>query len=139
MTKRKRISKTKKKRTSKIQNFICDENLHILEWIYEGERIQLDAKDFDSAIVDNVNDRVFALEAGERLPTRLHIFSASGKEIVSLNPPDGYQFYYLGAYGEFGVSVVCITNVHLDEWGRGDSHFCFDPKTNNLFRVSLAY
>jgi hypothetical protein len=133
------MSKTKKKRASKIQDFIFDENHPAFEWVYEGERIQLDAKDFDSALVDNVNDRVFALGAGERLPTRLHIFSASGKEIVSLNPPDGYHFYYLAKYGEFGVSVVCITDVHLDKWGRGDWHFCFDPKTNKLFRVSLAY
>jgi hypothetical protein len=122
---------------SKIREFIFDKTCENIEWVYEGRRIQLAAKDFEQALVDTINDLVFALKASNALPDRLHIFSALGKELVTLNAPDGFQFYYLTSSRELGVAVVCITSEPVAGWN--DWQFGFDLKTNKLFRHSRAY
>jgi hypothetical protein len=122
---------------SKIREFIFDQTRENLEWVYEGRRIQLAAKDFEQALVDTVYDLVFALKASNALPDRLHVFSALGKEIVTLDAPDGFQFYYLTPYSTLGVSVVCVTSEPIAGWN--DWHFGFDLKTNKLFRYCRAY
>jgi hypothetical protein len=127
-----------KARASKIRDFVFDEKQHKLAWSCEGTRVEPAAKDFEQAMADPVHDLVLALEAAPQgLPRRLHVFAAAGTEIATLDPPEGFQFYYLTPYEKLGVAVVCVTAEPVEGWR--DWHFGLDPKTQKLFRHAPAY
>jgi hypothetical protein len=128
------------RRQSRIQQLSLDETNGTLEWFFDGQRVRPTGYDFGAAFVDSVYDRVFALENSfpkrRHVYSRLHVYSAEGKEIAVLGPPDEFQFYYLTSYSTVGVAVVCVAREPVDGWQ--DWHFGFDPKTKTLFRIAPA-
>jgi hypothetical protein len=127
-----------KPRVSGIRDFVFDQKQHRLAWTCEGTRVEPDAKDVELAMADPVHDLIFALEsAAQGLPGRLHVFAAAGTEVAVLDPPEGFQFYYLTPYEKLGVAVVCVTAEPVEGWR--DWHFGFDPKTRKLFRHAPAH
>jgi hypothetical protein len=120
-----------------IQDFVFEKDRRELAWAFEGERVQPAGGPYEQAVLDTVNDLVLALEAGNGLPERLHVFSGSGKEVASLGPPQGFQFYYLTRYPKLGAAVVCVAPEPVDGWR--DWHFGFDRKSSKLFRHAPAH
>jgi hypothetical protein len=121
-----------------ITHFSFDKAQQLLQWSHDGEQIRVSGSGLEQAQLDAFNDRVFALEESPTLPGRLHVFAATGKEIAVLNPPDGFQFYYLTPYPKLGMAVVCVAPEPVE--GFRDWHFGFDPKKKGkLFRHAPAY
>jgi hypothetical protein len=120
-----------------IRDFTFEKTRRELAWVFEGERVQPAGGPFEQAVHDTVNDLVLALEAGNSLPDRLHVFSGSGTAMARLGPPQGFQFYYLTRYPRLGAAVVCVAAEPVEGWR--DWHFGFDPGSGKLFRYAPAY
>lgn len=69
-------------------------------------------------------------------PTALHILDQEGREVMRLDPPEGFQFYYLQYDADGGVFAVCVTRKHQS--GYNDWNFLIDLKVGSLRKMSPA-
>ena len=121
----------------KLENFSVDKSNNTVSWKVNGELVEIECKNLDSAHLFSEANLVLTLVGKESYPSTLIGFSIKGTQKFEVNAPKGFEFSYLTEHPTAGVSVVCIADQRIDGWM--DWHFSINPSTGELKRHCPAY
>ncbi|SMF14131.1 hypothetical protein SAMN02745866_00911 [Alteromonadaceae bacterium Bs31] len=120
-----------------LESIKISEDKSNLTWTYNGEHVHINLENIGQAIEDKVQGKIVVSVCRGKWPYLIKVYSFSGEEIYSISEPKPYEFYYLKAHSDYGVSVICTSKESVD--GRMDWQFVIDYSSGQLKRAAPSY